>query len=124
MKLFLWTFAEHREQIDFPPFLGPIKSHFLHLGARPRPEHVQVKDFIYQRRATELRRIVGPCILFGPGREPGRAGELLQGCLVQVGNGIELEAVGLQFESYRWRPCGVTWDSCANLRPTYGHGRP
>ena len=34
-----------------------------------------------------------------------------EGCLVQVGNGIELEAVGLQFESYRWRPCGVTWDS-------------
>ena len=33
-----------------------------------------------------------------------------QGCLVQVGNGIELEAVGLQFEPYRWRPCGVTWD--------------
>ena len=28
--------------------------------------------------------------------------------LVQVGNGIELEAVGLQFEPYRWRPCGVT----------------
>ena len=27
------------------------------------------------------------------------------------GNGIELEAVGLQFEPYRWRPCGVTWDS-------------
>ena len=24
-----------------------------------------------------------------------------QGCLVQVGNGIELEAVGLQFEPYR-----------------------
>ena len=33
------------------------------------------------------------------------------GCLVQVGNGIGLEAVGLQFEPYRWRPCGVTWDS-------------
>ena len=32
-------------------------------------------------------------------------------CLVQVGNGIELEAVGLQFEFYWWRPCGVTWDS-------------
>ena len=31
--------------------------------------------------------------------------------LVQVGNGIELEAVRLQFEPYRWRPCGVTWDS-------------
>ena len=30
--------------------------------------------------------------------------------IVQVGNGIELEAVGLQFEPYRWRPCGVTWD--------------
>ena len=36
------------------------------------------------------------------------------GCLVQVGNGIELArdaAVTLQFEPYRWRPCGVTWDS-------------
>ena len=32
-------------------------------------------------------------------------------CLVQVGNGIELEAVGLQFEPYLWRPCSVTWDS-------------
>ena len=32
-------------------------------------------------------------------------------CLVQVGNGIELEAVGFRFEPYRWRPCGVTWDS-------------
>ena len=30
---------------------------------------------------------------------------------VQVGNGIELEAVGLQLEPYWWRPCGVTWDS-------------
>ena len=31
----------------------------------------------------------------------------------QVGNCIELEAVGLQFEPYQWRPCGVTrtWDS-------------
>ena len=36
---------------------------------------------------------------------------MLYGCLVQVGNGIELEAVGLLFEPYRWRPCGVTWDS-------------
>ena len=35
-----------------------------------------------------------------------------EGCLEQVGNGIELEAVGLQFEPYRWRrPCGVSWDS-------------
>ena len=34
-----------------------------------------------------------------------------RGCLVQVGNGIEPEAVGLQFEPYRWRPCGMTWDS-------------
>ena len=32
-------------------------------------------------------------------------------CLVQVGNGIELEAVGLQFKHYWWWPCGVTWDS-------------
>ena len=31
--------------------------------------------------------------------------------LLTVGNGIELEAVGLQFEPYQWRPCGVTWDS-------------
>ena len=52
--------------------------------------------------------------------------DLLKGCLVQVGNGIELQAVGFQFESYRWRPCGVTWDfvphsrgnkAAANLRP-------
>ena len=35
----------------------------------------------------------------------------LEGCLVQVGNGIELEAVGLQFEPYWWRLCGVIWDS-------------
>ena len=33
-------------------------------------------------------------------------------CLpIQVSQCIELEAVGLQFEPYRWRPCGVTWDS-------------
>ena len=32
-------------------------------------------------------------------------------CLVQVCNGIELKAVGLQFELYLWSPCGVTWDS-------------
>ena len=32
-------------------------------------------------------------------------------CLVQVGNGIELKAFGLQFEPYLWCPCGVTWDS-------------
>ena len=35
---------------------------------------------------------------------------LIQRCLVQVGNGIELEAFGLQLEPYRWCPCGVTWD--------------
>ena len=28
----------------------------------------------------------------------------------QVGNGIELDTVGRQFEPYLWRPCGVTWD--------------
>ena len=28
---------------------------------------------------------------------------------IQVGNGIELDTVGRQFETYRWRPCGVTW---------------
>ena len=37
--------------------------------------------------------------------------EVLRRGGLQVGNGIELEAVGLQFEPYRWRPCGVTWDS-------------
>ena len=34
----------------------------------------------------------------------------VKGFLVQVGNGIELEAVGLQLEPYRWSPCGVTWN--------------
>ena len=33
------------------------------------------------------------------------------GCLVQNGNGIELEAVGLLFKPYQWHLCGVTWDS-------------
>ena len=32
----------------------------------------------------------------------------VKGCLVQVGNGIELDTVGSQFEPYRWRPWGVT----------------
>ena len=31
-------------------------------------------------------------------------------CLVQVGNGIELDTLDRQFEPYRWRPCGVTLD--------------
>ena len=34
-----------------------------------------------------------------------------EGCLVQVGNGIELAAVGLQLKPYLWLPCGVTWES-------------
>ena len=29
----------------------------------------------------------------------------------QIGNGIEVEAVGLQYKPYLWRLCGVTWDS-------------
>ena len=39
--------------------------------------------------------------------------------IVQVGNGTELEAIGLQFEPYRWRPCEDSiptmtnhWQSC------------
>ena len=32
------------------------------------------------------------------------------GCLVQVGNGIELDTVGRQFKPYLWHPFGVTWD--------------
>ena len=35
---------------------------------------------------------------------------IIGGCLVQVGNGIELDTVGRQFEPYRRHPCGVTWD--------------
>ena len=54
-----------------------------------------VENITFRRKA--LRQMKGSC--------------QYQGCLVQVGNGIELEAVGLQFEPYRWRPCGVTWDS-------------
>ena len=30
--------------------------------------------------------------------------------MIQVCNGIDLDTVGLQFEPYRWRRCGVTWD--------------
>ena len=32
------------------------------------------------------------------------------GCLVQCGNGIELDTVGRQFEPYLLHPCGVTGD--------------
>ena len=35
---------------------------------------------------------------------------------VQVGNDIELDTVGRQFQPYRWRPCGLTgrtWDASA-----------
>ena len=38
-------------------------------------------------------------------------GHYVQGCLVQVGHGIELDTVGRQFEPYLWFDCGVTWDS-------------
>ena len=56
------------------------------------------------------------CSQYGCGKsakvsKPRQFQDKLQGCLIQVGNGIELEAVCLQFEPYRWRPCGVTWDS-------------
>ena len=33
--------------------------------------------------------------------------------------GIELEAVGLQFEPYLWRPCGVTWCHLAGVARLY-----
>ena len=33
---------------------------------------------------------------------------------IQVGNGVELDTVGRQFETYRWRPRGVTWDLFPN----------
>ena len=45
----------------------------------------------------------------------------IEGCLFQVGNGIDLEAVGFQFEPYRWRPCGVTWDSSTTVPNSRGN---
>ena len=39
-----------------------------------------------------------------------KSSNLGEGCLVKVGNGKELEAVGLQFKPYWWLPCDVTWD--------------
>ena len=52
-------------------------------------------------------------VRFVPNSRGNKAAAILRpkGYLVQVGNGIELEAVGFQFEPYRWRPCGVTWNS-------------
>ena len=55
-----------------------------------------------------------------------------QGCLVEVGNDIELDAVCRPFEPYRRRPCGVTWHvpnrrsnkAAANLRLEDRHSRP
>ena len=38
--------------------------------------------------------------------------QLSKGCLVLVGNDIELDTVGRQFEpGYHGRPCSVTWDA-------------
>ena len=50
----------------------------------------------------------------------------VQGCLVLVGEDIELDAVGRQFEPcpyrrlrlHRWRPCGVTWDAVPSEKTT------
>ena len=49
----------------------------------------------------------------------------IQGRLVQVCNGIELEAVGFRFEPYRWCDLGFVPNSrgnkaAANIRPTCG----
>ena len=63
-------------------------------------------SFNYLQSMLRTQRLSSKCDLFQ------RASlQTLQGCLVQVGNGIELEAVDLQFEPNRWRPFGVTWDS-------------
>ena len=40
-----------------------------------------------------------------------RRARISQGCLVLVGTNIELDTVGRKSVPYRWRPCGVTWDS-------------
>ena len=40
---------------------------------------------------------------------------LVLGCLVQVGNDIELDTVGRQFDPYRWRPCGVSGSSSSSV---------
>ena len=55
-------------------------------------------------------------------RQP-QAGSSTYGCLVQVGNGIDLEAVGLQFEPYLWYDLGFIPNSrgkksAANPRPS------
>ena len=57
-----------------------------------------------------------PCLSAAPGRakfmtrNQMASEETSKGCLVQVGNGIEVDAGGSRFEPYRWRPCGVTLD--------------
>ena len=60
--------------------------------------------------STDLKRIQTPHSLFWD-LWSDKPLQSVRGCLVQVGNCIELEAVGLQFEPYLWRPCGLTWDS-------------
>ena len=49
----------------------------------------------------------------GGRRMAGSFTQVLQGCLVQGGNDVELDTVGRYVDSklYRWRPCGGIWDS-------------
>ena len=83
-----------------PPGTEHSSSSPYHLSTGTETRVWNHHDIQYQLQAYSslARRQIGP-------------GFCLVGMSCQVGNGIELEAVGLQFEPYRWRPCGVTWDS-------------
>ena len=86
----------HRAAAAAAPRRGPVST----------TRHDERQSLVPSGRLGEMTTRYYRLALLG-GREQPR----VQGCLVQVGNGIELEAVGFRFEPYRWRPCGVTWDS-------------
>ena len=69
--------------------------------------HFYSVKFAGQNGYENCKRNVRETAAVSGSLQPKKSPFINMGCLVQVGNGIELEAVG----PYRWRPCGVTWDS-------------
>ena len=73
---------------------------------------MNASDRWIKRAAEEIRRnlAMAAADVFRVASTRNRLGLHMYGCLVQVGNGIELDTVSFRFEPYRWPPCGVNLD--------------